>query len=475
MSIGDLVVVTGSLITLCWGGWLFLSKGLSDDLRDSTGLVQVLFSLVFGLSTNLLQLVLFEILNVLEARTRWINWRLDLVLLLLLLLIVLPFYQSLRTLRASTRFSSALAAAASAACVSALLYGLWRLGRSWPGVPSTAEGVFTLKQVVSRVGVLGTTLIAILSGFGAVNLPYSYLSLFTRPVHKLQVAAAEAQLVQATESVVRKRKQVLLAQRQYELRRRSQQSPQGARAMFGAVLGVITSPLRGSSTEPSVAQLQSEAESLAEVQRQIVFDVLDLRAKRARALETHTLLGNCKNLLGYLLSIYCLYKMFTSLRGLIFGEDLTTDPASKAIGMVLGAFSHGQLVVDVRILSQYLTLVFIGGISASSLRGFLKNMSKVFFAVSGSGNGMSLVLILTELTGMYAISSVLLIRRQLPQQYRSAIADALGGELEFEFFHRWFNSLFLASASLTMLLFYAQHRNSATEPELPVYSTSWRD
>lgn len=43
---------------------------------------------------------------------------------------------------------------------------------------------------------------------------------------------------------------------------------------------------------------------------------------------------------------------------------------------------------------------------------------QVFFAVSGSGNGMSLVLILTELTGMYAISSVLLIRRQLPQQYR---------------------------------------------------------
>ena len=137
---------------------------------------------------------------------------------------------------------------------------------------------------------------------------------------------------------------------------------------------------------------------------------------------------------------------------------------------------------------QYLTLLFIGCISASSLRGFLKNMSKVppaltgmpgclhltgwhlqagpalsgqlppgsqtrageleaswvqqapglqtggaqhadctvcaqfFFAVAGGGNGRSLVLVLTELTGMYCISSVLLIRKQLPLQYRCGCA-----------------------------------------------------
>ena len=44
--------------------------------------------------------------------------------------------------------------------------------------------------------------------------------------------------------------------------------------------------------------------------------------------------------------------------------------------------------------------------------------SQFFFAVAGGGNGRSLVLVLTELTGMYCISSVLLIRKQLPIQYR---------------------------------------------------------
>ena len=58
---------------------------------------------------------------------------------------------------------------------------------------------------------------------------------------------------------------------------------------------------------------------------------------------------------------------------------------------------------------------------------------------------------------------------------RSVITEVLGGELEFEFFHRWFNCLFIASAVLTMLLFYGQRKASSYEPELPVHSSTWRD
>ena len=44
-------------------------------------------------------------------------------------------------------------------------------------------------------------------------------------------------------------------------------------------------------------------------------------------------------------------------------------------------------------------------------------LMQAFAAVSGSGSA-SLVLLLTELTGLYAISTVLLIRKQLPLKYR---------------------------------------------------------
>ncbi len=35
---------------------------------------------------------------------------------------------------------------------------------------------------------------------------------------------------------------------------------------------------------------------------------------------------------------------------------------------------------------------------------------------------------------------------------------ALGGEMDFQFFHRWFNGLFLASASVAILIFYTQYQ-----------------
>ena len=45
-------------------------------------------------------------------------------------------------------------------------------------------------------------------------------------------------------------------------------------------------------------------------------------------------------------------------------------------------------------------------------------MWQVFSAISAVGNTTTLVLLVTELMGLYAISSLLLIRKQLPIKYR---------------------------------------------------------
>ena len=52
-------------------------------------------------------------------------------------------------------------------------------------------------QAVARVGVMGVLLIAVLSGYGSIELPYAYLSLFIRPVERSEIAMTESQMLQA--------------------------------------------------------------------------------------------------------------------------------------------------------------------------------------------------------------------------------------------------------------------------------------
>lgn len=177
-----------------------------------------------------------------------------------------------------------------------------------------------------------------------------------------------------------------------------------------------------------------------------------------------------------------------SIRMLIFLPQLLTAyqhelvpicHVARSLGLILRRLSHDKLVIDPVLLNQYVTLIFIGTISALSIRAFLKNASRIFSTLTnlrgwfGFGNsaaaaastggralngsnkgsrqsyfggasgavsassGASLVLMLSELTGVYSISSLLLIRRNVPVKYRAAIDTVLGGELEFQYFHRW--------------------------------------
>ena len=63
------------------------------------------------------------------------------------------------------------------------------------------------------------------------------------------------------------------------------------------------------------------------------------------------------------------------------------------------------------------------------------------------------VLVMSEVMGMYFVSQVILMRMNMPAQYREIIAKVLGN-LEFNFYYRWFDMIFLVSAVGCMAFIY---------------------
>lgn len=96
------------------------------------------------------------------------------------------------------------------------------------------------KQAVSRIGVIGVTVMAILSGFGAVNYPYTSMAYFIRPVSQADVLTLERRLLLTMDMILAKKKRIAIDKKQSK----TQQTKQG-------IWGMIS----------SVAQLSSSAES----------------------------------------------------------------------------------------------------------------------------------------------------------------------------------------------------------------------
>ncbi|XP_034042298.1 Golgi pH regulator isoform X2 [Thalassophryne amazonica] len=410
--------------------------------------VQVVFSITFAFSCTMFELIIFEILGALSSSSRYFHWKLNLYVILLVLIFVVPFYigyfvvSNIRLLQKQRLLF---------ACMVwfTFMYFFWKLGDPFP-ILSPKHGILSIEQLISRVGVIGVTLMALLSGFGAVNCPYTYMSYFLRNVTDSDILALERRLLQTMDMIVSKKKRIAMTRRQMYQRGEDQNKQTG---FWGMIKSVTSSSSSGSE---NLSLIQQEVDALEELSRQLFLETVDLQATKERIEYSKTFQGKYFNFLGYFFSIYCVWKIFMATINIVFDRVGKTDPVTRGIEITV---NYLGIQFDVKFWSQHISFILVGIIIVTSIRGLLITLTKFFCAISSSKSSNVIVLVLAQIMGMYFVSSVLLMRMSMPLEYRSIVTEVLG-ELQFNFYHRWFDVIFLVSALSSILFLYLAHKQA---------------
>lgn len=409
---------------------------------------QTVFSIVFTLTFCLQELLVFEILSILRYRTRWFLWKLDLFLIILCVLVIIPgltFISLVSEKRWSFHFKALYVLVAEYIFLS--LFFFFAQHMTFLKVEGETEVLnFSLEFCVACVGVFGVVSMAILSGFGAVTSPYRHLSMFIQNYSENDIFALESRLYQIVNTIAEKQRLL----ENYELERDKETHRRTLISSFERIKNIFST--QKDLYSKKIAVVSNEMFALKEIKIELSKDVKEMQEERKNLKRSKTLYGRLRNYAGYIFSIYCIYKLVFAMINIFFKRDPKKDPITRVFEVVFFLFgfrlSHTY--------AQILSFLLVGILVFNSFRGFLMTMSRVFNSIPLSSANIT-CLFLCELMGLYFTSSVLLMRMNLPEEYRKTVTEVLGN-VQFNYFHRWFDRVFLASAIITIVFLYMFYR-----------------
>jgi hypothetical protein len=443
--LGDFAIVIVSQVVFFLAGCLFFAKQLFRDYEVHHSLVQLLFSTTFSLSCTMFELIIFEIVGVLDLSFRKFLWVTGIHLMLIMLIFILPFLITYSILSNITFVDRKYLHVFSIAGWLCFMYLFWKIGDPFP-ILSPKHGILSIEQGISRVGVIGVTLMALLSGFGAVNYPYTSMTFFMKEVTQRDVQSLEKKLLQTYDMIAIKKKRIVMLKKE--------STSTGSSSFWN----MFTSSVQSFGSGESLSQVTQDTLALEELSRQLFLELIDMKGMQQRLEWSKTLKGRYFHFIGYFFSLYCIWKIFISTVNIVFDRVGRVDPVTRGLQI---AVNYVGLQIDVKFWSQHVSFFLVGIIALTSIRGLLITLTKFFYAISSSKSSNIIVLTLAQIMGMYFISSVLLMRMNMPLEYRTIITEVLG-DLQFNFYHRWFDVIFLVSALSSIGFMYLAHKQVNT-------------
>lgn len=374
---------------------------LSKDNFESN-LSRSAFALCFEESCILFLLVMCQALDVLSPRVRKLHWTLSIFVLVSLVIIFIPLLQChlftyrttiKRTLKSHLAFT-----------LTPYLFYLFAF--SYVPLPKQQLGSYHLfNNAVARMTVLGTLLLGLLSGFGAVSTAWSF-----RPSVSASEEVTDKDINSAAAALERVRTDLSQRQREAQESGAVQESPSWL-------------PTRLFKGPSGASALLQEIEGLRALESQMARNLDALQRRRGEIAFRRTLKGRIFVIIGQAFAVYCVFRIISSVRNLIFGPstepglsspDILTHLLARIVSFLPLPHSIELTPHAIASLARQISLLLVGCIILSSVRAVLRQIARVLRVSSHSLGAAFLLLFLAQLMGTYLLSTLIQLRTSFP-------------------------------------------------------------
>ncbi|KAH8894870.1 G protein-coupled receptor [Thozetella sp. PMI_491] len=462
----------------------------------------VTFSATVGLATVLGELILAEISDLVAAHARTLALRFTVPTLLFLLIVLIPFLE-LQSIVAGSGWTfqrtakgrlPRMAWIMQLAAFGSWLFVFWSLGRAVPvaderdylylrhdgagenfdstgmtigrasahkdSLGDTLEAGGLARACLERIGVIGISLMALLSGFASVSSPWHTFAdnraYKRRPVTDADIARKQSGLEATSELLITKRHRLRSLQRKVAAHAETAQGPQGSSSggLMGKMIGSLKTIGGAGGDAAEIKSLQLEISGLETMEANLSSSLSLLRSRQAAHARDGTALGRLLAIPSYAFSLYCVYRimatLLTTLRRMYYpaASFSSSDPINRFLGLLA---KHWDPKLDQIAWARQISFLLSGVILAASANSVLQTFH--LFAKWAPGllyhAQANLALLIGQIAATYVISAALLLRSNLPKEVGSHIGDVLESALEPGFVDRWFEGWFLVASVAT--------------------------
>ncbi|KAJ3997090.1 G protein-coupled receptor 89 [Lentinula boryana] len=436
---------------------------------------RTVFAGCFSESCILFVLLMCQGLNLFDPMTRLLHWRISLFNLLLTILVLGPLFLSIlitTSSQKSTRKLPYIRILFSLIPVALSLFAISRI--PLPQALRDDPKIDLITSSLARLLVVGTIILGLLSGFGAVSNSWAYLPscLSSSSIHEDGVPS-KRDIEQAERALERVKEDLKTRKHQLDAKRNATSSSDGGAPISAGAswYSRIVPNLRGNDDEAEVAGLQM-------LHGQMDLNLSDLKRRKQDEEFRRTIWGHLYGVIELVMAIYWIARI-TIVKVLVyqnlFASSLSSstnypDLISKLLADLVSFIHRHQ---SIKVIARQISLLFVGLVILTSIRMVLRGVPRILSRMTRlklrRNLGASVMLILlAQLMGIYLLSTIVQLRTSFPPPEGSTSSTSeLSPEFDvattgmnnlfttvpqFEVFGSLFDGAFLLAATLSIVV-----------------------